>query len=120
MKNNDRTCYTCKKQKNIDSFSKTIKEKTGYSFQCKSCKKEENMLYRYGITIKQYNNMFEQQKGCCAICNNHQSSLNRSLDIDHCHTTGKVRGLLCNKCNRGLGYFKDNIESIKKLLEYLK
>lgn len=73
----------------------------------------------YGITEEDYNRMFEEQKGCCAICNTHQSKIKMRLCVDHCHKTTKVRKLLCPNCNRGLGMFQDNPKLLKKAAEYL-
>ena len=58
------------------------------------------------------------QDGKCAICSNPQE--NRRLAVDHCHKTGKVRGLLCQGCNTGIGGLKDDTERIKKAIDYLK
>ncbi len=78
-----------------------------------------NMLWlRYKVTPEQVKAMEEAQQGCCAICAVPLSSVISS--VDHCHTTGKVRGLLCINCNRGLGAFRDNIQNMEKALEYLK
>lgn len=63
--------------------------------------------------------MFEEQAGCCKICKRHQSEFKKRLDFDHCHETGKSRGLLCNQCNQALGLMKDNKENIKAMLEYV-
>lgn len=68
---------------------------------------------RYGITKEEYNYLLDTQKGCCAICKKHQTEFKRKLSVDHCHTTEKVRGLLCIRCNTLLGIFekyKDNFE----------
>lgn len=73
----------------------------------------------YGITLEDYNLMFEKQKGCCAICGSHQMEFSKHLHVDHCHTTGEVRGLLCQKCNRGLGLFNDNPILLKAAQEYV-
>lgn len=75
---------------------------------------------RYGITDEDYNLLFTKQAGCCAVCGIHQSELRRKLDIDHCHKTKIVRGLLCNFCNKGLGLLKDDPLIITNLLSYLK
>ena len=73
----------------------------------------------FGITVEQYNEMFEQQNGVCAICK--QSCITyRMLAVDHCHITGHVRGLLCSRCNIGLGQFCDNIDYLNSAIEYLK
>ncbi len=73
----------------------------------------------YGINIKQYDKIAAKQKNRCAICNRHQSKLNRSLGVDHDHTTGKNRGLLCRHCNLGIGSFQDSINTLKKAIKYL-
>ena len=75
----------------------------------------------YGITPEIFEELKVKQNNSCAICNTNKLSKNRDeLDIDHCHTTNKVRGLLCNSCNRGLGYFKDNPEALLNAIKYLK
>ncbi|HEX4851715.1 MAG TPA: endonuclease VII domain-containing protein, partial [Puia sp.] len=70
---------------------------------CKTCSRvamRENQLRTlYGVTPEKYNELFEFQRGRCAICGKHQSELKRKLFVDHNHETGKVRGLLCFKCN---------------------
>lgn len=74
----------------------------------------------YNITVEQFNEMFSNQLECCAICIKHQSEFNRVFAVDHCHVTGKIRGLLCYRCNQGLGNFRDNIALMYKAIEYLK
>lgn len=64
--------------------------------------------------------MLNEQNNCCKICNTHQNKLNSPLHIDHNHSTNKIRGLLCSKCNQGLGFFYDNIGLMEKAIEYLK
>lgn len=77
---------------------------------------------KYGITLEEYNKIFEKQNGCCAICRQHQSELKKKLAIDRNHNTGEVRGLLCDNCNHGLGMFHtDNgIDLLKKAIKYLE
>lgn len=79
----------------------------------------KNQIRLYNITEEEYNNMFEQQNGCCSICGLHQSNFKKSFHIDHCHKTNKVRGLLCRNCNVGLGHFKDSVELMNKAINYL-
>jgi hypothetical protein len=74
----------------------------------------------YGITLEDYNNMFESQKGCCITCKRHQSTLSKSLVVDHCHVTNVVRGLLCDYCNRLLGNYENKPELFKEFDVYLK
>src|SRR3990167_10997858 len=71
----------------------------------------------YGITVAQYEDMLRQQGGCCKICGKCPTKMR--LSVDHCHTTGKIRALLCSGCNVGLGGFKDNPDLLRKGLEYL-
>ena len=78
------------------------------------------LLQTYNLTPEQYNQMFQEQEGRCKICSKHQIDLPRSLSVDHDHKTGKRRGILCHKCNRGLGHFKDDVGLIKTAIAYLK
>jgi len=79
----------------------------------------------FGITLEQYNEMLESQSGVCAICNNPETVIDnrtkqpRNLAVDHCHTTKKVRGLLCMGCNQGLGNFRDNPKFLANAISYL-
>jgi hypothetical protein len=75
---------------------------------------------RYGITLDEYNNMFEHQNGCCKICGTHQADLKNRLSVDHCHTSGAVRGLLCDRCNTALGLFDDDEQVLENALKYIK
>jgi hypothetical protein len=80
---------------------------------------ERSLRYRYGLTPEDLMHMHEQQGGVCLICKGPPKE-GRNLDVDHCHTTGKIRGLLCNNCNRGLGHFQDNPSFLLTAAEYLK
>lgn len=73
----------------------------------------------YGISLADYDAMKESQQNCCAICGIESSKLPKILCVDHDHKTGKVRGLLCDSCNRGLGYFKDNPNITQGATQYL-
>lgn len=78
----------------------------------------------YGITLEVYERMLEEQGGLCAICGGEgfvmKESHTMKLAVDHCHSTGAVRGLLCHNCNRALGLFKDNPAHLAKAISYLK
>lgn len=74
---------------------------------------------KYGITPDFYEMVWEQQKGLCAVCNKPEKTKKR-LAVDHCHSTGEVRGLLCMKCNTALGKLNDDATLIEKLLKYIK
>ena len=88
---------------------------------------KKHHMKQYGLTIEEYEQMEDYQNHCCKICGKHES-LNgkdrkgnrKRLSIDHDHTTGQVRGLLCSFCNLSLGGFKDNIETLENAIKYLK
>lgn len=82
--------------------------------------KERHLKSYYGITVAEYNILFEVQNGCCAICGVHDSIGKRHLSVDHSHITGRVRGLLCGNCNSILGFSKDQIDVLKRSIEYLE
>lgn len=79
--------------------------------------RNSRLKYEYGITLEDYEIMYEEQNGVCAICEG--TDMNRMLSVDHCHDTGRVRGLLCGTCNRALGLFKDSPELLKRAKEYV-
>jgi len=81
---------------------------------------QRHLNYTFGITIKNYNQLFQQQSGCCAICGIHQSKLIRRLCVDHDHDTNKIRGLLCNTCNQGIGYLKSDPKILQNAIKYLE
>lgn len=76
-------------------------------------------LQKYRITPEQYDELLEKQGGLCAICQVHHSKFQRRLAVDHCHHTGKIRGLLCASCNSGIGKLQDDVEILKAALAYL-
>lgn len=71
--------------------------------------RDQNLIHRYNINIQEYDRMFTEQEGCCAICKMSQSKQARRFSVDHNHITNNVRGLLCDNCNMMLGNSKDNI-----------
>lgn len=82
---------------------------------------QRNYKYKinYGISIDDYNSMFEEQQGCCAICKTHQIEFKKKLHVDHSHKTGQVRGLLCHNCNLAIGRLKEDPVIIASALEYV-
>jgi len=94
---------------------------------CKICASDRYKFYArnqrfksaYGITVDDYNKMFKDQEGCCAICNRHQSELSITLAVDHDHVTGDVRGLLCRDCNQILGLAQDSPQTLANAMLYL-
>lgn len=86
----------------------------------KEAKRDARLRADFGISAAKYDELLRQQSGCCAICrrpNFGQSG--RRMHVDHCHETGKVRGILCSTCNTGLGQFDDNINYLDRAIEYL-
>ncbi len=83
--------------------------------QCTQCIKERRLLRTYGISIKEFTAMQVEQGGLCKMgCGKIGSS------VDHSHSSGKIRGLLCSNCNTGLGLFNDNPELLRKAAEYVE
>ena len=89
--------------------------------RCKTCSSKIVRLWRlkndFGMTEAQQKQMITKQKNKCPICGD---LLNDNYHTDHDHKTGRVRGILCSYCNQGLGQFKDNVESLKNAIEYLR
>lgn len=79
---------------------------------------EGHLWRRYGLTIKRYRKLEEEQGGVCAICS--EQSIRLRLSVDHCHNTGKIRGLLCERCNTLLGRIKDNPMILLSAIIYLE
>lgn len=128
-------CPSCKRDKSLKEFSTDNQTHTGKARYCKKCQKNKASLrYRthperhrntqlkcdFGITLDQYKEIFNKQEGKCTIC---ESKLSKSgkikATLDHDHITGKVRGILCQSCNFGLGHFKDDPILLEKARNYL-
>ena len=129
-----KTCNKCGVEKPLDEYH-TPKTRPNGMGTCKQCinsaalaryhadpdRARNNQLKRkFGITAKQYDAMYQEQAGRCGICAVHQSELTKRLAVDHNHATGKVRGLLCDDCNIGLGKLKDSPSILRKALNYLE
>ena len=116
-------CSKCGKVKLFDSYNKHSHTKDRLRSDCKSCQAalnaDLNLKRNYGISLADYDKMYEEQEGKCKICGTVYSGGKGRFHVDHCHTTKKVRGLLCHNCNRGLGYFKDSKDSLLEAVRYL-
>jgi len=73
---------------------------------------------KYDITLAEYEEMHEAQEGVCAIC--FEPETGKMLAVDHCHTTGAIRGLLCSHCNTALGKFRDDPARLQSAINYLQ
>lgn len=141
-------CKACHVEKPLDEFYPEKKNRSGYRGTCKPCvyKKiaewqkrnrdktaryqanwkarrpdynREQQLARYGLTLATYDELLRSQGGVCAICER-ECHKNRLLSVDHDHSTGKVRGLLCHNCNAGIGQLGDDPALLRRALEYLE
>ena len=86
---------------------------------------DKNLKKNYGISLSDYEYLYESQNGKCAICNVEHDGYDpqgnkRRMDADHCHKTKRIRGLLCIRCNRGIGMLGDSVEIVSSALKYLK
>lgn len=81
---------------------------------------EKHIGETYGITKAEYNAIWQYQGGVCAICVRATGTGRRRLSVDHCHTTGMVRGLLCQPCNKMLGHLRDDPVAFKRSIGYLR
>ena len=129
-----KTCSKCKEEKGVNEFNKNKYGKYGLQHYCKSClsafkrnsydyEKSKNriILSKYKLSMEQVENLYIAQEKKCKICNIEYPSVSKhkGLYIDHCHTTGKVRGLLCTKCNGLLGACKDSVDLLKSAIDYI-
>lgn len=117
-------CKYCKTEKSALLF------RDGHLSCCRQCDSDlqkgktksrmNQLVYKYGVDDLQYHLMLKSQNGVCAICGEKCPRHGDILSVDHCHTTKKVRGLLCVNCNSLLGKGKDNPELLRKAAEYLE
>lgn len=130
-----RKCIKCGETKEISCFYPHKRSPNGFRSQCKDCCKtqinkqresnpdkyrEYELKRLYGISISEYNVLFQKQNGKCAICKIDHIKLKKRLEVDHNHQTGKVRGLLCGNCNKTLGKINDSISIVQNMLSYLQ
>ena len=116
-------CNKCKTEKSIDQFYKAAWCTGGYRPTCNDCREERMLMIRYGVTKEWF---LEQSKNGCNICGRTRETRTKlkgsmesyRLCVDHDHTSGKTRGVLCNSCNTVLGKYFDNQENFNKFLEY--
>ena len=138
-----KVCPRCKVKQAVSGFQKNATSPDGLQYHCRACRKSidarpekrkadrqryhantdgyRNQHYRrsYGITLPEYDALLKRQRGRCAICRNLCKSGKR-LAVDHNHTTGRVRGLLCGRCNPLLGYAADDVNMLREAIKYLR
>ena len=114
-------CGVCEKTKPADEFTKNKSSKDGLYSMCSACKSARQRKQSYGIEDGEYLSRLVSQNFCCAICDLPQDQVPRKkLFVDHCHTTGEVRGLLCQACNFVLGQAKDSQTILANAIQYLE
>ena len=110
----------CKERTKEHPACKAAREKYRNKPEVKEQRRNYRLLQTYGITNKDYEKKLEEQQFCCAGCGLHQNETNKKFNVDHCHESGLIRGLLCGNCNRGLGLLKDNKQTLLALYSYLE
>ncbi len=128
-----KTCNKCKIEKLEHEYHNYSFSPDRLQYACKDCQRKAALAYRrrhperarlkdrrshykskYGLTIPEYEGMFDSRSGLCDICHKAETKIHPNskkltpLVVDHNHDTGAIRGLLCNSCNRGLGYLRDS------------
>lgn len=138
-------CRVCKSDKPIADFYKRKRNKGGFRTECKDCHGKagrrqylrtkphtdlrnlvRGLSRNYGITLADWTTLYHKQHGLCAICKNPETRFNnkskttQKLCVDHSHKTGKIRGLLCNRCNTTLGRIGEDLAILKNMLRYME
>ena len=133
----------CKRALPIESFKRRVVSSpdSGWKSACNECnlarrkeiyherkhpdqQREKNLRKSFGLGVDDYETILRNQDYRCKLCGvsaeEEKKRTSKRLAVDHCHTTGKIRGLLCRKCNTGLGNFNDDINLMTKAINYLK
>lgn len=128
-------CRKCKVEKRNVEFNQNIRNKDNLTSYCKECNNKQSTEWvnqneykaknnalkkKYGVGQVWYDAQIIKQNFSCCCCGTHQSELTKALAVDHCHTSGAVRGLLCHGCNVALGFAKDSPELLRRLALYLE
>lgn len=121
-------CSTCKSVKEVADFFKCFTKWDGLQTSCKECQSKKSFLpkyktmakksklkTKYNLTIEEFELLHTNQFGRCAICKH-----KKPLQVDHNHSTSKIRGLLCRDCNVGIGFLKEDVIVLEEALEYIR
>lgn len=106
--------------KKYTEYNREYHARTKFNPHRKESKQREHLKRCYNMTLEEYQTLLKNQDNKCAICKIDQKDCNKRMSVDHCHRTGKIRGLLCDGCNRGIGYLGDSIARILEAAEYLR
>ena len=129
-----KSCSTCKLEQPLSEYWTNKASLDSLDYQCKTCKraarphyKKENMkIYarnwnrfkHTGFTFQEFDEKLKEQDFKCAICLTNEPG-NRDWNADHDHTDGQKRGILCRKCNLGIGHLNDNPETLQRAIDYI-
>lgn len=123
VKDGIRPCRTCGKSKSVSDFSGRTNRASKTASRCRECMRPttrwKRLKERYGIDRETFERMTADQGGLCAICHR-PPQIWRHLDVDHCHETNRVRGLLCRKCNVGIGAMEDVPDRMRAAAAYIE
>lgn len=121
--NNKETILEKRKEHYKTNSNKLKKDTKNYRKNNSVTVRDAFLKRKFGISLEKYNELLNSQNKVCAICNKKEDTIIRNkvkeLSVDHCHKTGKIRGLLCNRCNISLGGFLDSVEILKNAVIYL-
>ena len=106
------------KRWHIENWSRVLSHKKKWSKNHPEARWQRSIKQKYGINREQYIAIFNSQNGKCYICRREPKK--RRLNVDHCHKTNVIRGLLCFRCNYGLSWFSDDIAFLKRAIEHLQ
>ena len=115
----EKHCYACGVTKSSEHFYKCRSQATGLIPFCKPCQAGVVRLRLYGLSTDDYGRMLEKQNNQCAICACDFGTVEKGACVDHCHTTGKVRALLCGGCNKAIGLLKEDVATVRAAAAYL-
>lgn len=139
----EKPCARCKTVKLKDQFGSNPKNVSGLMSWCRDCNKSHVKSYyerhpekktgpngigrrhalkrKYGLTIEQWEELFDSQDRKCAICFSGENNFSAAnFHVDHNHETGAIRGILCGSCNVSLGHFKDDVKILRSAIDYLE
>ena len=120
-----KVCGSCKSPKPLTEYNEH-KSRSGHQNYCRECQKIDKRFRRYGVTKHWYEEKLKEQDGRCMGCKIHvddyrkEHKVHTHLVVDHCHETGKPRGLLCNNCNVALGCARDDPQTLSRLAKYIR
>lgn len=132
-----RACSGCGVEKPLVDFGRTRFSLLGRQYQCRSCfasarrcnaaqkpaapsARDYGRQYRHGVSAAAFKALFDSQRGRCAICKSELDFMSKDTCVDHDHATGVIRGVLCSRCNLGLGHMRDDPALLEAALSYLR